>query len=115
MINDFAQYAIYIMPGETDMRKQINGLAAIAENEMTEDIFSESLFLFCSRSRTQIKILYWDRNGFCLWQKRLEKYRFPWPAKESDYRNINYEELKMVLKGIDFFNAHKKLKNFKAS
>ncbi|MBN2038786.1 MAG: IS66 family insertion sequence element accessory protein TnpB [Spirochaetes bacterium] len=68
MINDFTEYAIYIMPGSTDMRKQINGLAAIAENEMTDDIFSESLFLFCNRrARTQVKILYWERNGFCLW------------------------------------------------
>lgn len=115
MINDFTRYAIYIMPGGTDMRKQINGPAAIAENEMTDNIFSESMFLFSNRSRTQIKILYWDINGFCLWQKRLEKYRFPWPEKESDCRNINFEELKMLLRGIDFFKAHKSLKNFRAS
>jgi len=103
------------MPGATDMRKQINGLAAIAENEMTADVFSQSLFLFCNRGKTHLKILYWDRNGFCLWVKRLEKHRFPWPHKESDYTTINYEELKMVLKGIDFFNAHESLKNIQAS
>ena len=115
MINDFTQYNIYIMPGITDMRKQINGLAALAENEMTDDIFLQSLFLFCNRSRTHLKILYWDRNGFCLWVKRLEKCKFPWPQKESDYKSINYEELKMLLRGIDFFNAHKNLKNYQVS
>ena len=77
MINDFTAYTIYIMPGATDMRKQINGLAALAENEMTDDIFSQSLFLFCNKSKTLLKILYWDRNGFCLWMKRLEKYKSP--------------------------------------
>jgi|WetSurSiteA1Bulk_404760.scaffolds.fasta_scaffold54529_2 transposase len=115
MINDFTQYAIYLMPGSTDMRKQINGLAVIAENEMTKDVFSQSLFLFCNRGKTHLKILYWDKNGFCLWVKRLEKHRFPWPVTESDYKNINYEELKMLLNGIDFFNAHENLKNIHAS
>jgi transposase len=115
MINNFTQYAIYIMPGATDMRKQINGLAALAENEMNEDLFSKSLFLFCNRGKTHLKRLYWDRTGFCLWVKRLEKHRFPWPQKESDCKIINYEELTMVLKGIDFFNAHENLKNIQAS
>ena len=115
MINDFTQYTIYLMPGSTDMRKQINGLASIAENEMTADVFSQSLFLFCSRSRRHLKILYWDRNGFCLWVKRLEQHRFPWPKEESDRITIDYKELIMLLKGIDFFNAHVNLKNFKVS
>jgi len=115
MVKDFKHHSIYIMPGATDMRKQINALSATAENEMKKDIFSESLFLFCSRSRRQIKILYWDRNGFCLWTKRLEKHRFPWPSNGYDRPNINYDELKMLLKGIDFFNAHETLKNIHAS
>jgi transposase len=115
MINDFTACSIYILPGSTDMRKQINGLAALAENEMADDIFSQSLFLFCNRGRTRLKILYWDLNGFCLWLKRLEKNKFPWPNNESECRTITYEELKMLLKGIDFFNAHKSIKNIQAS
>jgi len=66
MVKDFTCYSINIMPGGTDMRKQINALSAAAENEMIKDIFAENLFLFCSHSRIQVKILYWDRNGFCL-------------------------------------------------
>ena len=114
MITDFTRYSIYIMPGATDMRKQINTLSATAENEMHNDIFSQSLFLFCSRNRRHLKILYWDRNGFCLWAKRLEKHRFPWPSG-TENKNINYEELRMLLRGIDFFNAHETLKNIHAS
>lgn len=115
VIEDFSQYAIYLQPGSTDMRKQINGLAELAENNMVDDVFSKALFLFCNRNRTRLKILYWDRNGFCLWMKRLEKQRFPWPHKESDCRVIGYNELKMLLQGIDFFNAHKEMKNYRAS
>lgn len=97
------------------MRKQINGLAVLAENGMADDVFSKALFLFCNHSRTRLKILYWDRNGFCLWMKRLEKQRFPWPVTESECRRIGYDELKMLLAGIDFFNAHREMKKMSAS
>ena len=60
---------IFIKPGRTDMRKQINGLSSIVENEFKQDPISGSLFLFCGRDRKNLKIIYWDKNGFCLWQK----------------------------------------------
>jgi transposase len=56
-----------------------------------------------------MKALYWDRNGFCLWQKRLEKDRFPWPQDREEVLGISRDELDMLLSGIDFFNAHKTL------
>jgi len=115
MIDDFSGYTIYLQPGPTDMRKQINGLAELAENGMADDVFSKSLFLFCNHNRTRLKILYWDRNGFCLWMKRLENQRFPWPHRESDCTRIGYDELKMLLSGIDFFNAHKAMENYRVS
>jgi len=74
---DLSQVRIFVRPGVTDMRKQINGLAVIAEAVMNQRPFSGNLFLFCGRSRNVMKVLYWDRNGFCLWMKRLEKDRFP--------------------------------------
>jgi len=80
MIFDFENIDIYIRPGITDMRKAVNGLSLTVQQEMSLDPFSESLFLFCNRERKIIKALYWDRNGFCLWQKRLEKHRYPWPS-----------------------------------
>ena len=110
MIEDISKYSIYLKTGATDMRKQINGLAQLAETEITDDVFSKKVFLFCNQSRTHLKILYWNRNGFCLWLKRLEKGRFPWPSKDYERNEIRYEELKMLLSGIDFFNAHQELK-----
>ena len=68
MILDLTAFSIYIKPGKTDMRKQANGLSVIAEEEMALDLRAKSIFLFCSKDRKLIKCLYWDRNGFCLWQ-----------------------------------------------
>lgn len=110
MIVNWPEISIYIKPGPTDMRKQINGLSVLVEEEFGEKVFSGSLFIFCNKNRKRLKILYWDRNGFCMWLKRLEKHRFPWPKDESESKEITVNQLKMLLDGIDFFNAHKKLK-----
>ena len=83
MLLDISEVAIYVRPGVTDMRKAINGLSVIASEQMERDPLSGRLFLFCNRYRRILKALYWERNGFCLWQKRLERDRFPWPQNEE--------------------------------
>ena len=100
---------IFLKPGATDMRKQIRSLASYVSDEMNMDPLSGSLYIFCGKNRKLIKVLYWDQNGFCMWQKRLEQDKFPWPGDEGEARNIKAEELGMILKGIDFFKAHKRL------
>ncbi len=109
MIIDWKKIKIYIKPGPTDMRKQINGLSKIVQDELPYDLFSSSLFLFCSRNRTRLKIIYWDKTGFCLWLKRLEEEKFPWPVNETEAREITRGQLRMILSGIDFFHKHQKL------
>jgi len=106
---NWSDVSIFIKPGHTDMRKQVNGLSVMVEEELGHDVFSGSLYIFCNKTRRRLKILYWDRNGFCLWLKRLEKDRFPWPMTEEESREITPEELSMLLAGIDFFNAHKRI------
>ena len=59
---------VFVRPGATDMRKQINGLALLIEQGMQANVFEPSLFLFCNEQRRILKALYWDRTGFCLWQ-----------------------------------------------
>jgi transposase len=109
MILDFENLHFYVRPGVTDMRKQINGLSVIADEEMNQNPGSGSLFLFCSRNRKLLKCIYWDRNGFCLWLKRLEKGKFPWPETAEKARQINLDQLKMLLDGIDFWSAHQNI------
>jgi transposase len=109
MIIDWPAMELFVRPGPTDMRKQINGLAVLVESDMKKQVFGKSLFLFCNRERRILKVLYWDRTGFWLMQKRLEKDRFPWPTSSEQAARISYEQLKMLLAGIDFWKAHREV------
>ena len=102
---------IYLALGDTDMRKSINGLSIIVENCFDLDPFSGSLFVFCNRNRKTMKILYWDRNGFCLWHKRLEKERFKWPEKAGETMTLEQRELMWLLEGLEINQrgAHRRL------
>lgn len=101
---------VYLAMGATDMRKAINGLSVIVSEQMQLDIFSDSLFVFCNRAQTILKILYWNKNGFCLWQKRLEKDRFKWPQTSKQVMNITSRELSWLIAGLNIHQAHKPLK-----
>jgi len=106
---DLNRVEIFIRPGITDMRKQINGLSILASEEMELDPLSGSLFLFCNKQRRILKAIYWDATGFALWMKRLERDRYPWPQSEEAARKLSPEELRMLLDGIDFWHAHQEL------
>ena len=94
--------AIYIHRDPVDMRKSINGLSAIVQSAGVANIFEANLFVFMGKRRDVIKILYFDRCGFCLWQKRLERERFPWPKGDSrDVISITPEQLEWLLSGYD--------------
>lgn len=110
MMNFPSDIKVYLSLGTTDMRKAINGLSVIVSEQMQLDIFSSNLFVFCNRGQTILKILYWDKNGFCLWQKRLEKDRFKWPKTSDDVMNITSRELSWLVDGLNINQAHKPLK-----
>ena len=109
MTIDLSTVRIFLRPGNTDLRKAVNGLAGIIEQQMSGEPFSGNVYLFCNKERKLLKALWWDRNGFWLSQKRLEKDRYPWPQTDEAARELNLEEVTMLLKGIDFFKAHKEL------
>jgi transposase len=109
MMVDLNKSRIFLRPGYTDMRKAVNGLTMIAQEAMGEDPFSGNIYIFCSRDRKLLKAVYWDRSGFWLSQKRLEKDKYPWPQTREAVQELSGEELKMLLAGIDFFKAHKEL------
>lgn len=91
---------VYLVLGATDMRKAINGLSLLVAEYLKKDVFSGNLFVFCNRSKTSIKILYWDRNGFCLWLKRLERHRFHWPSSEEEVLEWDTQQLRWLLDGL---------------
>ena len=92
---------VYLVLGATDMRKAINGLSLLVADHLERDVFSGSLYVFCNRSRSIIKALYWDHSGFCLWQKRLEKHRFIWPQSADQVLELSRTELSWLLSGLD--------------
>ena len=102
---------VYLAAGSTDMRKQINSLSILVQERMELDPFSGSVFVFCNRRRSTVKALYWDRNGFCLWQKRLERDRFRWPETAKEVLNISPRELRWLLDGLELMQsgAHRQL------
>lgn len=100
---------VYISLGVTDMRKSINGLSVIVEEDLGLDLFAGNLFAFCNRNRDIVKILYWDQNGFCVWKKRLEKDRFRWPESEKEVITISRSALNWLLHGLDLSQAHRSL------
>lgn len=100
---------IFLTVGSTDMRKAINGLSLLVEQAMGLNPFSGDLFVFCNRRCDIIKILYWDHNGFCLWNKRLEKDRFKWPQAAEEVVSITHKQLDWLLAGLDFSSAHQRL------
>jgi transposase len=88
-----------------DMRRAIDGLSAIVRHEMKGELDGPNLFVFVSRCRSRVKCLYWDRTGFALWYKRLERSRFPWPDRGAAVVEIPPRTLAWLLDGIDVFRV----------
>jgi transposase len=105
---------VYLAVGATDMRKQIDGLAALVADVLEQDPFCESLFVFCNARRDKLKILYWHHNGFWLWYRRLERERFRWPQAEGAAASmeISARELRWLLEGLDIarVEGHRKVR-----
>lgn len=91
---------IYIAAGYTDMRKAIDGLAAIVQQNFKLDPFSNTLFLFCGRGSSKIKALYWEGDGFVLLYKRLENGKFNWPRDEQEAREVTPQQFRWLLEGL---------------
>lgn len=95
------QIRVHLYGHPTDMRKSFDGLYALTRNELGLDPLSGQLFVFVNRRATQIKVLYFDRSGFCVWAKRLEVGRFiaDWRAVRT--REMDWTGLKLLLEGIE--------------
>jgi transposase len=97
---------IYLCRKFVDFRKSIDGLSAIVESELHLRPFDDrALFVFMSRRKNRVKILYWDQTGFALWYKRLEEARFCWPRgpMKEDVIRMTAEKLQWLLSGIDIW------------
>lgn len=92
---------IWLYQAPTDMRKSFHGLAALVKNKLKENALSGDLFIFVNRRLTLMKILYFDRNGYCIWYKKLEQGTFQTLEKNEEKIPLDYTQLKLILEGID--------------
>jgi len=101
---------IYLCTGPTDMRKGFDTLAALVRDYLGYDPLSGHLFLFVGRAKDRIKILYWDKDGFAIWYKRLEEgtFRLPSLKKVGASVELKASELAMLLAGIDLTSIRRR-------
>lgn len=92
---------VHLYGQPVDMRKSFDGLYALTRRELEQDPLSGKLFVFINRRATQMKVLYWDRSGFCVWAKRLEQGRFLSDWRRVASREMDWTELKLLLEGIE--------------
>ena len=93
---------VWLAAGVTDMRKGMNGLAALVQTTLAIDPFCGHLFVFRGRRGDLMKVLWWSGDGMCLFIKRLERGRFVWPQAESGSVCLSGAQLSMLLEGIDW-------------
>jgi len=101
---------IFIHRSPVDMRKSINGLSVIVDQDMSQDIQGNNLFIFCNKRRTHLKMLYFDKSGFALWLKRLEASKYPWSKDlEKSVIEMGAEDLELLLDGVNVWTRFEKL------
>ena len=108
MLSEFTG-EVYIALGYTDLRRGIDGLAAVVQESFALDPFTNTLFLFCGRRKDRIKGLLWEGNGFLLLYKRLEAGSFQWPRTGEEARQLTPQQYRWLMEGlsIDQPKAHR--------
>ena len=102
MLNDFTGAdKVYIACGYTDLRRGIDGLASMVQQQFQLDPFTNTLFLFCGRRRDRIKALYWEGDGFLLLYKRLESGIFQWPRSEAEAKLLTPQQYRWLIEGLN--------------
>ena len=112
MINFSPALKIYLHREPIDMRKSYDGLFGIVKNELAMDIRGGGLFMFINLRRNRVKLMYWDRDGIAIWQKRLERgsWQHPQPKDSAKHLEIDAADLNLLLAGIDLASVKRRLR-----
>lgn len=104
-----ASVRVYLAMAPCDMRRSFDGLFALVHESLALDAFAGHLFVFANKRRDRVKILYWDRDGFAIWAKRLEEGTYAMPFSERETcQQISVAELGAILSGIDLSQAKRR-------
>lgn len=101
MLIDYSKVShVFIVCGKTDLRRGIDGLASIVQDEYTLDVYSDAIFLFCGNRMDRFKMLHWDGDGFLLLYKRLESGSLRWPRTRKEVQVLTQQQLRWLLEGL---------------
>lgn len=98
---------VFIATEPMDMRKSFDGMAAIVQQTLKKKIQSGNLFVFLNKRGDKVKVFYWDRNGFAMWYKRLERGIFRLPQIKDKVFKVSLSELNLILEGIDLHHEQR--------
>ena len=99
-----AHSPIYLANTAIDMRKSIDTLCILVQDKFNQTPSDGSYYIFCNKAKDKVKVLYWDRDGFALWYKRLEKTRFKLEFGNEGTLHITADEFNWLLSGLDYRN-----------
>ena len=108
MLSFPAAIQVFLCTVPCDMRRSFDGLSMMAEHIVRANPLSGHLFVYCNRRTDRLKILYWDRDGWAIWYKRLEAGTFQYPFSESGRKEIAAWELGILLEGIDLSRGRRR-------
>ena len=91
--------ALYLICDKTDLRRGIDGLTGVIQEEYQLDPYSSAFFLFCGTRKDRFKTLYWAGDGFILFYKRIEDGRLQWPTNQSEVKKLHVKQLERLLSG----------------
>jgi transposase len=112
-----ARVAIYVVTGRVDLRRSFDGLAGTVREVLRKDPLSGAMFIFFNKARDRVKILWWDRTGYCLLYKRLERGTFRVPRElEPGQTSVTIEAVEMakLLEGIALPPSKQRVRSFAA-
>ena len=89
-----------------DFRKGVNGLAALVQEQLKADPFSGTIYCFRSKRADRVKLIFWDGTGLCLFSKRLEEGKFPWPRVQDGVMRLSAAQLSALVEGLDWSRMH---------
>ncbi|ULQ49445.1 IS66 family insertion sequence element accessory protein TnpB [Liquorilactobacillus nagelii] len=100
MFPNINKLKIYLVCGKTDLRKGIDGLAALVLETFDLDVYDNAIFLFCGTRADRFKALYWDKTGFVLYYKRIDNGHFQWPRSQNEVCRLQPSQLRRLLSGL---------------
>ena len=114
MLSFSSRQRYFLYRGATDMRKGFNDLSGLVRQHIKHELLSGDVFIFLNKRRDRVKLLVWDRNGFIVWYKVLERGTFELPAAENDTLEMSWTDIQMLLEGIELKSA-KRRKRYQAA